>query len=506
MTDRLSGSAGRRKTPDGFRDECGVFAAVDPTGTRSDLSRLVYLGLFALQHRGQESAGIAVRQGPDLLCHKRTGLVVEAFDDHALRILQGSAAIGHVRYATSGGGGTVNAQPLLMKTLGGPMALANNGNLVDAEVVREQLEAEGALFRTRVDSETLLYLIARRRILGDDLPGAIRDLMSRVHGAYSVVLLTPDAAAAFRDPLGIRPLCMGRLGDVILFASESCAIEACGGTFERDLLPGEIVVLDAQGLHADAARREPPLAAPAPGAAPAAAHEDRKGALCAFEFVYFARPDSTLDGAGVHASRYRAGARLAEEHPVAADVVIGAPDSGVTAGLGFADRAGLPVCAGLLKNRYVGRTFIQPTQTQRENSVNLKFSVLRRAVEGKRVVLVDDSIVRGTTMQRVIRKIRDAGATEVHLRIASPPVRHPCYYGIDTPDYDELLANHADLEGIRRTVGADTLGYLSQEGLADSTEGLATGLCTSCFDGSYPAGRIEPPSGRRAACCGALPG
>ena len=488
---------------DRLHDACGVFAAVDPTGVRTDLSRLVYLGLFALQHRGQESAGIAVRQDEGLFVHKKTGLVVEAFDEQVLNILKGSAAIGHVRYATSGGGGTVNAQPLLMKTLGGPMALAHNGNLVDAEIAREALEAEGALFRTLVDSETLLYLIARSRILGVDLPAAVRDLMQKVHGAYSVVLLTPDSVAAFRDPLGIRPLCMGRLGDVVLFASESCAIEACGGTFERDLLPGEIVVLDAHGIHADLAPAAPSLDA-LDGCAFVPCTQ---GALCSFEFVYFARPDSALDGASVDESRHNAGLRLAEEHPCVADLVIGAPDSGLTAALGFSERSGIPYGSGLLKNRYVGRTFIQPSQHQRESAVNLKFSVLRRAVEGLRVVLVDDSIVRGTTMQRVIRKLRDAGAAEVHMRIASPPVRHPCYYGIDTPDTDELIANHADgIEGVRLAIGADSLGYLSQEGLVAATSGLRTGLCTSCFDGSYPAGRVEPPSGVRGACCGALNG
>ena len=490
---------------DRLHDACGVFAAYDPTGVRTDLSRLVYLGLFALQHRGQESAGIAVRQDEGLFVHKKTGLVVEAFDDQVLNILKGSAAIGHVRYATSGGGGTVNAQPLLMKTLGGPMALAHNGNLVDAEIAREALEAEGALFRTLVDSETLLYLIARSRILGVDLSSAVRDLMQKVHGAYSVVLLTPDAVAAFRDPLGIRPLCMGRLGDVLLFASESCAIEACGGTFERDLLPGEIVVLDSHGVHSDRAPGMPPLDVPQASVSPFP-YVDH-GALCSFEFVYFARPDSALDGASVDESRHNAGLRLAEEHPCKADLVIGAPDSGLTAALGYSERSGIPYGSGLLKNRYVGRTFIQPSQQQRESAVNLKFSVLRRAVEGLRVVLVDDSIVRGTTMQRVIRKLRDAGAAEVHMRIASPPVRHPCYYGIDTPDTDELIANHADgIEGVCRTIGADSLGYLSQEGLIAATAGLRTGLCTSCFDGSYPAGRVEPPSGARGACCGALNG
>ena len=477
----------------GLRDHCGVFAAYDPTGVRTDLSRLVYLGLFALQHRGQESAGIAVRQDEGLFCHKKTGLVVEVFDEQTLRILRGSAAIGHTRYATSGGGGAINAQPLLMKTLGGQMALAHNGNLVDADTVRRTLEAEGALFRTRVDSETLLYLIARRRILGDDLPTAIRDLMDRVHGAYSVVLLTQDAVAAFRDPLGIRPLCMGRLGDTILFSSESCAIEACGGTFERDLLPGEIVVLTRAGVRSNRTAVKPPLADDPSGLR-------RPGALCSFEFVYFARPDSFLDGASVVESRYRAGIRLAEEHPVEADLVIGAPDSGLTAALGFAERSGIQYGSGLLKNRYVGRTFIQPTQHQRENMVNLKFSVLGPAVAGRRVVLVDDSIVRGTTMQRVIRKLRDAGALEVHMRIASPPVRYPCFYGIDTPDYDELIANRDGVEGVRQAIGADTLGYLSQEGLIASAAGVTTGLCSACFTGDYPAGR-----GVRGACCGTLP-
>ena len=440
----------------GLRDECGVFAAYDPTGVRTDLARLVYLGLFALQHRGQESAGIAVRQDEGLFVHKKTGLVVEAFDEQTLRILRGSAAIGHVRYATSGGSGTVNAQPLLMKTLGGPMALAHNGNLVDAEVVRAQLESEGAMFRTLVDSETLLYLIARRRLLGDDLTPAVRELMGRVHGAYSVVLLTTEAVAAFRDPLGIRPLCMGRLGDVVLFASESCAIEACGGTFLRDLAPGEIVVLTKDGISCDRAPVEPPLALSAgPASGIPAALAPGAGALCSFEFVYFARPDSVIDGASVERSRHLAGRRLAVEHPCVADLVIGAPDSGLTAALGFAEASGIPYGSGLLKNRYVGRTFIQPSQHQRENSVNLKFSVLRSAVKGLRVVLVDDSIVRGTTMQRVIRKLRDAGATEVHMRIASPPVRHPCYYGIDTPDTDELIANHPDgVEGVRVSIGA----------------------------------------------------
>ncbi len=460
-----------------IHDECGVFAIYDPENERQDAARQAYLGLFALQHRGQESAGIAINQQGTIFSHRNQGLVVEVFNDVTLNLMKGHAAIGHVRYPSQDDAGSDGSQPMLIKYRAGQMAIAINGSIINSPQLRSRLQENGAIFQTSSDAEVMLSLLARNRIMTDCIEDAIRMMTAELEGAYAYVLMTPGKIVGARDPLGIRPLCLGQVDGSYVLASESCAIDSIGGTFIRDVLPGEMIVLSASGLSSSSILQkdiDPPAAS--------------SGRLCLFEFVYFARPDSTIDGANVHEARFNAGQQLALEQPCQADLVIGAPDSGMTASMGYARASGIAYGQGLLKNRYVGRTFIQPSQLQREMAVSMKFAALRHSVAGKRVVMVDDSIVRGTTTRHIVNLLRRAGALEVHMRVASPPVIYPCFYGVDTPSQDELSAASMSQAEICEMIGADSLGFLSLNGLKQSTHGIHCGHCASCFDGEFPAG------------------
>ncbi len=458
-----------------WHDECGVFGIFDPSGLLCDAAQKAYLGLFALQHRGQDSAGIAVNNHGSILCHRGQGLVVETFDEMTLNLLKGHAAIGHVRYPSQNDTGLSNAQPMLIKYRAGQIALGLNGCLTNRPELRRQLQESGAIFQTSSDAEILLALLARNRIATDHIEPAIQKMMTEIQGAYAMVLISPGKVIGVRDPLGIRPLCLGRLGGSWLLASESCAIDSIGGTFLRDVFPGEIITLSASGMKSSLFEPDqvPPI---------------QFGRTCLFEYVYFARPDSTIDGTNVQDSRFKAGQKLACEKPCQADLVIGAPDSGLSASMGYANASGIPYGQGLLKNRYVGRTFIQPNQLQREMSVSMKFSALKHAVSGKRIILVDDSIIRGTTTRHIVLLLKNAGAAAVHMRIASPPVFYPCFYGVDTPSQDDLPACKMTKEEICSMIGADSLEYLSLQGLKQAAGDRNGSFCASCFDGEFPAG------------------
>ncbi|HOV24922.1 MAG TPA: amidophosphoribosyltransferase [Pseudobacteroides sp.] len=452
--------------PDKLREECGVFGIYSNSG--HNVASLSYYALYALQHRGQESCGIAVNKEGDIDHHKAMGLVPKVFNEKILAELKGKAAIGHVRYSTTGASLLSNAQPLVVKYKDGKMALAHNGNLVNASELREKLEENGAIFQSTIDSEVMAYLISRYRGYNNSIEEAITEMMKEVKGSYALVILTPKKMLGIRDPLGIRPLCIGKIDDSYVLASESCAFDAIGAEFVRDVEPGEIVVISDDGLTSINTGLS------------------NKTCLCIFEHIYFARPDSFIDGASVYRARFEAGRLLAMENPVNADLVIGVPDSGITAALGYSEQSGIPYAQGFIKNRYVGRTFIQPDQGMREMSVRIKLNAMRDAVEGKRVIMVDDSIVRGTTSKRIVQLLRDAGATEVHLKISSPPVKWPCYFGIDTPSRKHLTAACHSVEEIRQLVGADTLSYLSLEGLISTPVGSKVKFCKACFDGNYP--------------------
>ncbi len=434
---------------------------------------MIYYGLYALQHRGQESAGIVVGDGPDLVGHKGIGLVSEVFREDNLGKLRGSSGIGHVRYSTTGSNRLVNAQPLTILCHRGPLAMAHNGNLVNAGKLRRQLEEEGSIFQTTSDTEVLGHLVARSR--QKDFLEALEESLQRVEGAYGYLLLTPRLLIGARDPQGIRPLVMGRLGEAVVLASETCALDAVEAEFVREVEPGEIIVAESEGGGFRSIRLP---------VSPKTAR-GRSTGLCIFEYIYFARPDSDLEGANVHLVRKRLGRILAAEHPVEADVVCGVPDSSLSAAAGYAEASGIPYEPALVKNRYIGRTFIQPDAVQRTLGVRLKLNANRKVVEGKRVVLLDDSIVRGTTSRRIVRLLREAGATEVHLRIASPPYTFPCFYGIDTSTSTELIAARKKVEEIREVVEADSLGYLSVPGLLKAID-RGNGHCLACFTGSYP--------------------
>jgi len=454
---------------DKLREECGVFGIFDKDGL--DVARLTYYGLYALQHRGQESAGIAVNDNEVILYHKDMGLVPEIFNDVVINHLKGQIAIGHVRYSTTGASLRENAQPMVIKYRNGQLALAHNGNLVNASDIRTRLEDTGTIFQSTIDSEVILNLIARYRISSETMEEAMLKVLKEIKGSYALVILTPKRLIGVRDPLGIRPLCIGKVGEAsYVLASESCALDAVGATYVRDVEPGEMVLIDKRGLTS--IKTEVP--------------SDSK--LCIFEFIYFARPDSYIDGASVYKARFEAGKRLAIEHPVEADLVIGVPDSGLTAAIGFAAESGIPYGEGFMKNRYVGRTFIQPDQAQREIGVKIKLNPIRATVEGKRIVMIDDSIVRGTTSKRIVQSLKDAGAKEVHMRVSSPPVKYSCYYGIDTPSRQNLVAANNNVDQIRELVGADSLGFLSLEGLLKTPVGSKCGFCDACFGGNYPMG------------------
>lgn len=448
------------------KEECGVFGIYAP---EQEVARLTYFGLYALQHRGQESAGIAVSDGENIEVHKGMGLVMEVVSEEDLQKLQGKMAIGHVRYSTAGSSSQANAQPLVVHYQKGMMALAHNGNIINARELRDELTQEGAVFQTTVDTEVIVQLIAKysRRTIEDALVKTMLDLK----GAYTIVLISEDKLIGVRDPYGIRPLCIGQIEGRYCLASESCALDTIGAEFVRDVEPGEIITIDEKGLHS---RQGLPKG---------------KTALCAFEYIYFARPDSNIDSVNVTESRRRMGIELAKECPIDADIVIPVPDSGTSAALGYAEESGIPFAQGLLKNRYVGRTFIKPNQDMREVAVRIKLNANAQVIKDKRVIMVDDSIVRGTTSSRIVEMLRKAGAKEVHVLICSPPVLYSCYYGIDTAEREKLIANKMDLDEIREYVGADSLHYLSEEGVLRALGDLP--VCLACFNGDYPAGVPE---------------
>ena len=463
----------------GIHEECGVFGIYSPVP--ADLAPLARFGLYALQHRGQESAGIALNDDGVFRACRGVGLVNEVLSSEKLEALgQGNIAVAHVRYATTGADNLRNVQPLIINHHKGSMALAHNGNLTNAFELRTALEQRGSIFHTSTDSEVIAYVIVGQRLCCGSIESAVCAAMDVIHGAYSLVVSSPTKLIAARDPHGFRPLCLGRRADgSVVAASESCALDAVGAAFLRDVEPGEVVMVDENGLHSDRS------------------HCGRsRRSLCVFEYIYFARPDSVLDGKSVCLARQRAGEFLAQEHPVEADVVVGVPDSGLDAAIGYARASGIPYAIGLTKNKYVGRTFIAPTQSERETGVNLKLNPIRSVIEGKRVVLIDDSIVRGTTCRRTVELLRRAGAKEVHMRISAPPFIAPCFYGTDIDSADGLIANHHTVPEIAKLIGADSLGYLSLEH-AGLLTGEDSGFCMACFSGDYPTEIPAPGSKSR---------
>src|SRR5229473_1522922 len=454
---------------DKLHDECGVVAIY----AHPEAEKLAYLGLHALQHRGQESAGIVTSDGLTSRVHKAMGTVADIFTEDVLSKIRGTLAIGHTRYSTAGDSALLNAQPILVQSNKGSIAVAHNGNLVNALDVRSRLERQGSIFQTNSDTEVIVHLIALSR--EQTLPGAIADALRKVEGAFSLVLMSPDRIIAARDPRGFRPLAMGRIPalegqmrDTIVFASETCAFDLIGATYERDVKPGEIVIVGPEGITSLFYSTAAPQSS------------------CIFEHVYFSRPDSVVFGRAVQASREELGRQLAREAPVEADLVVPVPDSGVTAAVGYAAESGIPFRFGLIRNHYVGRTFIEPSQSVRDFGVKLKLNPVRSLLEGKRVVLIDDSIVRGTTSRKIVRMIRSAGAKEVHMRISCPPTISPCYYGVDTPSKKELIAANHSVEEIRKFVEADSVGYLSLEGLREAVSDTNHEFCYACYTGNYP--------------------
>ena len=456
-----------------IHEECGVFGIY--SNKPANVASFVYFGLYALQHRGQESCGIVVNERGVFKTRKGVGLVNEVFNEKNLgEFDEGRIAIGHVRYSTTGGVNTENCQPLTVRHVKGSLAIAHNGNLINALDLRREFELHGAIFHTTSDTEVISYAITRERLECGSIQAAVERAMDRIKGAYSLVIMSPKKLIAARDPNGFRPLALGALPDNegYVVASETCAFDCIGAKFIRDIEPGEIIVIDENGLQS------------------IKTHCGGKSSLCVFEFVYFARPDSVIEGASVHKARLRAGRFLAKQHPVDADVVIGCPDSGLDAALGYSQESGIPYGVGFIKNRYIGRTFIQPTQGQRENSVKIKLNVLSETVKDKRVVLVDDSIVRGTTSAKVVKLLRNVGAKEIHMRISSPPFISECFFGTDIDSKENLIANHHTIDEIAEIIGADTLGFLSAESVAQIAENAKCGFCTGCFTGKYP---VEVP-------------
>lgn len=457
----------------GLGEECGVFGMYDLDG--NDVSSSIYYGLFSLQHRGQESCGIAVSKtgGPprNSKACKGMGLVNEVFHPEALDKLEGDIGVGHVRYSTAGASIIENTQPLVLNYIKGTLLLAHNGNLVNAVELRNQLEMKGAIFQTTIDSEVIAYLIAVERISVGKVEEAVKNAMQKIEGAYSLVVASPRKLIGARDPHGFRPLCIGKRDNAYIFASETCALDTIGATFVRDVEPGEIVTVTAKGIQSDISMKA------------------KKPTRCIFEYIYFARPDSYFDGISVHNSRITAGRILAQTYPVEADIVVGVPESGNAAAMGFSLESGIPYGTAFVKNSYVGRTFIKPKQSARESNVMVKLNALREVVKGKRVVMVDDSIVRGTTSARIVKMLRDAGALQVHVRISSPPFRYPCYFGTDVPSSDLLIAYNHSEEEICKMLGADSLGYLPLERLGELLDG-DDGYCDACFTKQYP---VAPP-------------
>lgn len=459
---------------DCLHEECGVFGMYDFDG--NDVAGSIYYGLFALQHRGQESCGIAVSdtKGPKgaAKVHKGMGLVNEVFTHDTLEALKGNIGLGHTRYSTAGSSTRENAQPLVLNYVKGILGLAHNGNLINAEELRKELEYTGAIFQTTIDSEVIAYHIARARIQSSSVEEAVKVAMRKIKGAYSLIVMSPRKLIGARDPYGFKPLCIGKRDNAYVIASESSALDTIGASFIRDVEPGEVVTICEDGIVSDKTMCLP----------------KEKEARCIFEYIYFSRPDSIIDGVSVYHSRIMAGKYLAIDHPVEADLVVGVPESGNAAALGFSLQSGIPYGTAFVKNGYVGRTFIKPKQSSRESSVRVKLNVLTEAVKGKRVVMIDDSIVRGTTSDRIVSMLKDAGATEVHVRISSPPFLHECYFGTDIPSKEQLIAHNRTIEEIRQLIGADSLGYLKFERLSEMVEGLS--ICTGCFNGIYP---MEPP-------------
>ncbi|MCI8718121.1 MAG: amidophosphoribosyltransferase [Lachnospiraceae bacterium] len=459
---------------DRLHEECGVFGIYDFDG--NDVASTIYYGLFALQHRGQESCGIAVSDtnGPKGKASilKGMGLVNEVFVQEDLEKLTGNIGIGHVRYSTAGSSTRENAQPLLLNYIKGTLGLAHNGNLINTPELRRELERTGAIFQTTIDSEVIAYHIARERVNTHNVEQAVNLAMRKIKGAYSLIIMSPRKLIGARDPFGFKPLCIGKRDNAYILASETCALDTISAEYVRDVEPGEIVTITKDGIVSDTSLCIP----------------KKMEARCIFEYIYFARPDSIIDSVSVYNSRITAGKYLALDSPVEADVVVGVPESGNAAALGYSLQSGIPYGTAFVKNGYVGRTFIKPKQSNRESSVKVKLNVLKEAVNGKRVIMIDDSIVRGTTSGRIVKMLREAGAAEVHVRISSPPFLHECYFGTDIPSREQLIAYNRSIEEIREIIGADSLGYLKQERLKEMAGGLS--ICTGCFDGNYP---LEPP-------------
>lgn len=464
-----------------LREECGVFGVFSPQ--TSDVASTAYYGLFALQHRGQESCGIVVNDDGIFQSYKDTGLVNDVFTPQILAKLgEGNMAVGHVRYGTTGGNDRSNAQPIVVNHIKGRMALAHNGNIVNCEQLRRELELEGSIFSTTSDTEVISYIITKERLKAPSIEQAVNQAMRRVKGAYSLVIMSPSKLIAVRDAHGFRPLCYGKTEDGrYVVASESCALDAVSAKFIRDIRPGEILVFDQDGARSITDHCG-----------------EADGSLCVFEYIYFARPDSIIDGCSVHNARMRAGAFLALEHPVQADVVIGVPDSGLDAAVGYAKQAGIPYEIGFIKNKYIGRTFIQPGQKSREDKVKIKLNPIADVVRGKRIVMIDDSIVRGTTSARIVKLLREEGAKEIHMRVSAPPFLNPCYYGTDIDSRENLIAASHSVEEIAKIIGVDSLGYLSVESVKQIAKGLhGAGYCTACFNGDYPTEIPETTSKNR---------
>lgn len=457
------------KVTTGLGEECGVFGAYDMDG--GDVAPSVYYGLFALQHRGQESCGIAVTDtyGERKVHFKKgLGLVNEVFDEESLQTLKGNLGVGHVRYSTAGGSKVENAMPLVINYVKGTLAIAHNGNLTNAIELRRELEYTGAIFQTTIDSEVIAYHIARERLNVSMAEEAVKRAMGKIKGAYALVVSSPRKMIGARDPFGLKPLCIGKEGNTYFLASESCAIAAVGAEFVRDVEPGEIVTITKDGIHSDLSMAIAP----------------QNQARCIFEYIYFARTDSTIDKVNVYHSRIIAGKALAQSYPVDADLVVGVPDSGLVAAKGYSEQSGIPYGMAFYKNSYVGRTFIKPKQSQRESSVKIKLNVIEEVVRDKRIVMVDDSIVRGTTCANIIKMLKRAGAKEVHVRISSPPFLYPCYFGTDVPSNEQLIAHSHTTEEIRELIGADSLGYMKIDKLKNMVGSL--GYCDACFTGNYP--------------------
>lgn len=462
-----------------LKEECGIFGVYN-FSDHTDAANIIYYGLYALQHRGQECCGIAVNDDGTIVYHKDMGLVPDVFNDTILNHLKGTFGIGHVRYSTSGSSRRENAQPLVSKYKKGTLTIAHNGNIVNAAELRQEFEDNGAIFQTTSDSEVIAYIIARERIKCHSIEEAVARAMPYLKGSYSLVVMSPRKLIAARDPWGLRPLSFGKTDDSYIFSSETCGLDAVDAQFIRDIKPGEVVCVDKDGIRTNESLCE------------------GMNKMCIFEYIYFARPDSIIEDISVYNARRRAGKYLAIEHPVEADIVIAVPDSGIDAAIGYAEHSGIPYGVGLIKNRYIGRTFIQPTQEQRVRAVKIKLNVLKDTVKGKRVVMVDDSIVRGTTAERIVRLIRDAGAKEVHMRISCPPFLYPCYFGTDIPTQDVLVAVNHTVEETCKIIGADSLGYLSLENLPKILGEGERDHCNACFTGKYP---MEVPFNAKGGAC-----